>query len=387
MENVGAVTFNESLPVPVAGLRRAPRAARDRRAARALAHVVRQLGHHAVVERPVAERVVRDVGVDPRDRAASPSSPASGRRSRATRRRTPPSRTSCRRRIRSSPTIDDLADVEVNFDAITYDKGASVLKQLVAWVGLDAFQRGVGAYLTRARRRQRHAPRPARRARARERARPHALVARSGSRPRASTPCAPSSRRMPRARSPPHASSSRRPREHPTLRPHRLAIGCYDARRRRARAHAPRRARHRRRRRPTCPSSSGLPRPDLLLVNDDDLTYAKVRLDDGSFADGDRAPRRPRRSRRSRRRARVGVGRRARRRARPRSTSCGSCSAASAHETQSAARGARARAARARVSAATSPTSTASRSPPRPATPCGRSPSSPSRAPTRSCSS
>ena len=36
----------------------------------------------------------------------------------------------------------------MNFDAITYDKGASVLKQLVAWVGLDAFQRGVGAYLT-----------------------------------------------------------------------------------------------------------------------------------------------------------------------------------------------------------------------------------------------
>ena len=43
--------------------------------------------------------------------------------------------------------IDDLADVEVNFDAITYDKGASVLKQLVAFVGLDAFQQGVGAYL------------------------------------------------------------------------------------------------------------------------------------------------------------------------------------------------------------------------------------------------
>jgi aminopeptidase N len=43
--------------------------------------------------------------------------------------------------------IDDIGDVEVNFDAITYDKGASVLKQLVAWVGLEAFQRGVGAYL------------------------------------------------------------------------------------------------------------------------------------------------------------------------------------------------------------------------------------------------
>ncbi|HEY1105837.1 MAG TPA: aminopeptidase N, partial [Agromyces sp.] len=45
--------------------------------------------------------------------------------------------------------IRDLEDVEVNFDAITYDKGASVLKQLVAWVGLDAFKRGVGAYLAK----------------------------------------------------------------------------------------------------------------------------------------------------------------------------------------------------------------------------------------------
>ena len=32
----------------------------------------------------------------------------------------------------------DLEAVEVNFDGITYAKGASVLKQLVAWVGLDA---------------------------------------------------------------------------------------------------------------------------------------------------------------------------------------------------------------------------------------------------------
>ena len=31
--------------------------------------------------------------------------------------------------------ISDLEDVEVNFDGITYAKGASVLKQLVAWVG------------------------------------------------------------------------------------------------------------------------------------------------------------------------------------------------------------------------------------------------------------
>ena len=33
----------------------------------------------------------------------------------------------------------DLQAVEVNFDGITYAKGASVLKQLVAWVGLERF--------------------------------------------------------------------------------------------------------------------------------------------------------------------------------------------------------------------------------------------------------
>ncbi|MDR0284313.1 MAG: aminopeptidase N [Propionibacteriaceae bacterium] len=45
--------------------------------------------------------------------------------------------------------IRDLADVEVNFDMITYAKGASVLKQLVAWVGQANFLAGVKAYLTK----------------------------------------------------------------------------------------------------------------------------------------------------------------------------------------------------------------------------------------------
>nr|WP_196790035.1 aminopeptidase N [Streptomyces caniscabiei] len=42
--------------------------------------------------------------------------------------------------------INDLDDVLVNFDGITYAKGASVLKQLVAYVGQDEFFRGVQAY-------------------------------------------------------------------------------------------------------------------------------------------------------------------------------------------------------------------------------------------------
>jgi aminopeptidase N len=42
--------------------------------------------------------------------------------------------------------INDLEDVQVNFDGITYAKGASVLKQLVAWVGQEPFMRGVSDY-------------------------------------------------------------------------------------------------------------------------------------------------------------------------------------------------------------------------------------------------
>ncbi len=40
----------------------------------------------------------------------------------------------------------DLHAVEVNFDMITYAKGASVLKQLVAWVGLEPFLVGLRQY-------------------------------------------------------------------------------------------------------------------------------------------------------------------------------------------------------------------------------------------------
>jgi len=40
----------------------------------------------------------------------------------------------------------DLEAVEVNFDGITYAKGASTLKQLVAWVGIDEFNAGLRDY-------------------------------------------------------------------------------------------------------------------------------------------------------------------------------------------------------------------------------------------------
>ncbi len=43
----------------------------------------------------------------------------------------------------------DLDAVEVNFDGITYAKGASALRQLVAWVGQDKFVAGLRTYFAR----------------------------------------------------------------------------------------------------------------------------------------------------------------------------------------------------------------------------------------------
>ena len=45
--------------------------------------------------------------------------------------------------------IRDLEDVEVNFDGITYAKGAAVLKQLVAYVGREQFIAGLRSYFAK----------------------------------------------------------------------------------------------------------------------------------------------------------------------------------------------------------------------------------------------
>ncbi len=178
-------------------------------------------------------------------------------------------------------TIDDIGDVEVNFDAITYDKGASVLKQLVAWVGLDAFQRGVGAYLSA------HAGGNAtlrdlldelERASGRDLTRWSQLwLETAGVNTLRLVVEADAAGTITAARIEQTAAAT-----HPTLRPHRVAIGSY----------ADRGGRLVREHRveldvdgPTTevPELVGRSRPALLLVNDDDLTYAKVRLDAPSF--------------------------------------------------------------------------------------------------------
>ena len=74
--------------------------------------------------------------------------------------------------------INDLEDVEVNFDGITYAKGASVLKLLAAWVGPRRVPRGHPAYFRHLRVGQHHAGRPAGQARGDLGPRPEGLVGR-----------------------------------------------------------------------------------------------------------------------------------------------------------------------------------------------------------------
>ncbi len=50
------------------------------------------------------------------------------------------------------PIVADIPDVDsvhLNFDAITYEKGASVLKQLTSWVGEERFYKGISEYFHR----------------------------------------------------------------------------------------------------------------------------------------------------------------------------------------------------------------------------------------------
>ncbi|GAA2024936.1 aminopeptidase N [Agromyces tropicus] len=177
--------------------------------------------------------------------------------------------------------IDDIGDVEVNFDAITYDKGASVLKQLVAWVGLDAFQRGVGAYLARngggnATLADLLAELEV--ASGRDLAGwSEAWLETAGVNTMRLEVETDAAGLITGARVRQSAAAS-----HPTLRPHRVAVGSYDdvdgrlERVHRVELDVDGAS-------TDVPELVGRPRPALLLVNDDDLTYAKVRLDEPSF--------------------------------------------------------------------------------------------------------
>ncbi|MFJ8313859.1 MULTISPECIES: aminopeptidase N [unclassified Streptomyces] len=181
--------------------------------------------------------------------------------------------------------IRDLDDVLVNFDGITYAKGASVLKQLVAYVGTDAFFAGVRGYFAA------HAYGNTRMAdllRALEEASGRDLGTWSKLwletaginvlRPEIETDTAGRITAF-RVRQEAPALPPGVPGE-AALRPHRVAIGCYSL----DGASGELRRTHRTELdvAGACtevPGLVGLDRPDVVLLNDDDLTYAKVRFD------------------------------------------------------------------------------------------------------------
>jgi len=181
------------------------------------------------------------------------------------------------------PIAADMVDtdaVRVFFDGITYAKGASVLRQLVAWVGDDAFTQGLRAYFPR-----------------------HEFG--NASLADFLTALEESSGRdlsgwsqqwletagvnTLRAEAGVHGGRysavvvvQTATSEHPTLRAHRVGLGLYDRAdggelvlrdRVELDVDGPR---------TEVEQLAGARVPDLLLVNDGDLAYAKVRLDDRS---------------------------------------------------------------------------------------------------------
>ncbi len=180
--------------------------------------------------------------------------------------------------------IPDIAAVEVNFDGITYAKGASVLKQLVAYVGRENFLDGVRRYFAA------HAWGNATLAdllAALEETSGRDLAAWSTEwlQTAGVNTLRPSYSVDAEGRFTEFAVEQEAPATHPVLRSHRVAIGLYD------RTSGDGASLVRRQRvetdvagpRTVVPELAGQPRPDLVLVNDDDLTYAKIRLDDHSL--------------------------------------------------------------------------------------------------------
>jgi aminopeptidase N len=177
------------------------------------------------------------------------------------------------------PIVADILDVEsvtLNLDAITYNKGASALQQLVVWVGDEAFFKGINAYFTA------HAYGNTELAdflEALGKASGRDLHAWAGAwLETAGVNTIEASLQVDDGVITAATLKQSAPPEHPTLRPHRLHVGLFDLdggrlKRRRAvevdiyAAASP------------IPELAGERAPDLVLPNDGDLTYCKVRLD------------------------------------------------------------------------------------------------------------
>jgi aminopeptidase N len=176
----------------------------------------------------------------------------------------------------------DLHAVEVNFDGITYAKGASVLKQLVAWVGLDPFLVGLRQYF------KDHAYANSEFVdlmTALEKASGRELDAWAKEWLQTSgvNTLAPE---FELAADGTYASFGVRQTaagDNSVLRRHRIGVGLYDevggrlVRRRNVETDIEGDV-------TALPELVGEKQPDLLLLNDGDLTYAKIRLDERSLA-------------------------------------------------------------------------------------------------------
>jgi aminopeptidase N len=178
--------------------------------------------------------------------------------------------------------IPDVEAVEVNFDGITYAKGASVIKQLVAYVGEDAFLGGLRAYFANhawgnatfddllgeleassGRELRKFAAQWLETAQVNT-LRPEVTIGEDGTYTEV-------------------VVVQEAPAGFPTLRTHHIGVGLYDLDGDRlvrrdlieldvAGERTP------------VPQLTGVRAPDVLLLNDDDLTYAKLRLDQRSMA-------------------------------------------------------------------------------------------------------
>ncbi|MFI9200323.1 aminopeptidase N [Streptomyces sp. NPDC053048] len=180
--------------------------------------------------------------------------------------------------------IHDLEDAKLNFDGITYAKGASVLKQLVAYVGRDAFLEGARRYF------KRHAYGNTRLEHLLEvleetSGRDMAAWSRSWLQTAGVNSLTPLATYDSADRITELAILQEAPESHPELRPHRVAVGLY--RRREASGALERYARAEvdvAGPRTVVEELAGAERPELILVNDEDLTYCKIRFDEGSLA-------------------------------------------------------------------------------------------------------
>ncbi|HEY2505649.1 MAG TPA: aminopeptidase N [Streptosporangiaceae bacterium] len=179
-------------------------------------------------------------------------------------------------------SVPTLSEAIANFDGISYAKGASVLKQLAAHVGRDAFFEGIRAYFAE------HGWANATLAdllRALERS--SGLSLGDWSKAWLQT-AGPNTLRPDLAVAADgvftgFAVLQEAPAEHPTLRPHHIAIGLYN------RDGATLVRSHRVEvdvtgARTEVPALTGLAQPEFVLLNDDDLGYAIVRFDDKSLA-------------------------------------------------------------------------------------------------------